>query len=382
MSRYEEIFKTLIGFDTTSCYSNMELINWVRDYLGGYGIESHLVRHESEDKANLFATIGGQGRGVALSGHTDVVPIAGQDWLSDPFSLLRGEDRYFGRGTCDMKGFIAVALSRVSDMVSQPLRTPLHFALSYDEEVGCLGAPRMIAEFGKQFIQPRVVIVGEPSNMQVVSGHKGMSHFHTRVHGIPRHSSQVHLGASSIFYACQFIGKLVEVSRGWAKDFDGSCGFEPPYSTISVGIINGGTAENIVPEHCEFFWECRTLPSDNPAEILEPIFDFQSALNDEMRVLGANGFTTESFFAPAFAADIDSAAERLVRSLTGDNQERYVSYSTEAGHFQQSGCAAVICGPGSIDQAHRQDEFVTIEQMDKCEIFMDKLVDFCRYNEI
>lgn len=386
----EELLRILIGFDTTSCYSNLEMIHWIRDYLAEYGVSSILVHDENEEKANLFATIGRDAGsvegGVALSGHTDVVPVDGQNWSSDPFQLERRGDKYYGRGTCDMKGFIAVALAKLGDMTAQNLVTPLHFAFSYDEETGCYGAPKMIARFGKDIVCPQVVIVGEPSDMQVISAHKGASHFVTEVRGLSRHTSQPHLGVNAIFYGAQLVEKLRQLSLAVAERGASNAhgkGFEPPYSSIQIGVMHGGTANNIIPELCRFFWEIRDIAGDDTDEILRPFYDLQSRLDSEMRSIDSScGVSTHVDSVPVFSEDLDSKAERLVRSLTGDNEVRYVSYSTETGQFQEAGCSAVICGPGSIDQAHRPDEFLAVAQLEKCEIFIDKLIAYCRQHRL
>lgn len=377
-----ELLETLVGFDTTSAKSNMALIDWVRTYLDGHGIASTLVPNEDGTKANLWATVGpAREGGVCLSGHTDVVPVDGQPWDTDPFTLTRKDDRLYGRGTCDMKAFPATALALLPEMLARPLARPIHFAFSYDEEVGCLGAPSMIAEIGRSLPRPSVVIIGEPTDMKVVSAHKGMWFFRTIVTGKEAHSSQTHRGVSAVMTGARLIAKLDEMAKARAAAADPDCKFVPPYTTIHVGTVQGGTAANIISRRCEFVCDVRNLPDDFPEDIQREYEAWiEAEILPEMHAVDPNthiDVTTENVV-PGLREDLDSEAETLVRQLTGDNDVTYVPYGTEAGQFQSAGMAAVVCGPGSIDQAHQPNEYVEIDQIAQCETMLRKLIDRCR----
>ncbi len=377
-----EILERLVGFDTTSAKSNMALIDYVRDYLNAHGVSSTLVPNEDGTKANLWATVGPDREGgVCLSGHTDVVPVDGQPWDTDPFTLTKKGSRYFGRGTCDMKAFPATALALLPEMVAKPLARPIHFAFSYDEEVGCLGAPRMIAEIGKSLPRPSVVIIGEPTDMKVVSAHKGMWLFRTVVTGKEAHSSQTHRGVSAVMTGARLIAKLDEMAKARAAAADPDCKFVPPYSTIHVGLVSGGTAANIISRRCEFVCDIRNLPDDFPEDIQKEFEDWiATEILPEMHAVDPTTtvtVTTENAVT-GLREDRESEAEQLVRQLTGDNDTTYVPYGTEAGQFQEAGMAAVVCGPGSIDQAHQPNEFVEESQVAACETMLRKLIDRCR----
>ncbi|MEQ8829035.1 MAG: acetylornithine deacetylase [Alphaproteobacteria bacterium] len=377
-----ELLETLVGFDTTSAKSNMALIDWVRTYLDGHGIASTLVPNEDGTKANLWATVGpAREGGVCLSGHTDVVPVDGQPWDTDPFTLTRKGERLYGRGTCDMKAFPATALALLPEMLARPLTRPIHFAFSYDEEVGCLGAPSMIAEIGRSLPRPSVVIIGEPTDMKVVSAHKGMWFFRTIVTGKEAHSSQTHRGVSAVMTGARLIAKLDEMAKARAAAADPDCKFVPPYTTIHVGTVQGGTAANIISRRCEFVCDVRNLPDDFPEDIQREYEAWiETEILPEMHAVDPNtriDVTTENVV-PGLREDLDSEAETLVRQLTGDNDVSYVPYGTEAGQFQSAGMAAVVCGPGSIDQAHQPNEYVEIDQIAQCETMLRKLIDRCR----
>lgn len=378
-----ELLEKLVGFDTVSSKSNMELIRFVQDRLAAHGVEATLIPNEDGGKANLWATIGPvQPGGVCLSGHTDVVPVEGQPWDTDPFTLTdKGDGKLYGRGTCDMKAFPATALALLPEMLAKPLKRPIHFAFSYDEEVNCLGAPKMIAEIGKSLPLPSVVIIGEPSDMKIVSAHKGSWGMRVAVTGKEAHSSQTHRGVSAVMNACRMVAKLDEMARARAANPKPETGFDPPYSTIHVGMINGGTAHNIISRHCEFGVDIRFLPEDFAEDIIDEFKDWCAReIEPAMKAVDpATGVEIEiSSRVPGLAHREDSEAEALVRSITGDNETRCVSYCTEGGQFQQAGMAVVICGPGSIDQAHKPNEYVARDQVDQCEAFMRKLIERCR----
>jgi acetylornithine deacetylase len=377
-----EMLETLIGFDTTSAKSNLDLIRFVQTYLADHGIDSTLVHNKDKSKANLWATVGPkQPGGVCLSGHTDVVPVAGQPWDTDPFQMIKKGSRYYGRGTCDMKAFPATALALLPEMLARPLVRPIHFALSYDEEVGCLGAPDMIHEIGKSLPKPSVVIVGEPTDMKVVSAHKGMWFFRVVVTGKEAHSSQTHRGVSAVMTGARLIAKLDEMAKARKASADPDCKFVPPYTTIHVGQVQGGTAPNIISRHCEFVCDIRNLPDDFPEDIQREFESWITAeILPEMQAIDPNAgvaVTTENVVA-GLMEDRDSEAEQLVRQITGDNDTTYVPYGTEAGQFQAAGMAVVVCGPGSIDQAHQPNEYIEEAQIHACEAMLRKLITRCQ----
>ena len=376
-----EMLARLVAFDTTSAKSNLALIEWVADYLAGYGIASRLTYDEGRTKANLYATVGPEAAGgVVLSGHTDVVPTAGQNWTSDPFALAERGGRLYGRGTADMKGFIATALALVPGMARRPLKTPIHLALSFDEEVGCLGVIHMIRDIEQALPRPRLVIVGEPTEMKVANAHKGVVAVHTRVVGREGHSSGTHRGANAIMAAAELIGFLAglaaELARRPPRPGSADDAFEPPYTTINVGTIEGGTALNIIPKDCSFDFEFRLLPRDDPETPLRELVAFaEERLLPEMRAVHpdtAIRFEELSSF-PGLDTAADAEATRLVAALTGANGTGKVSFGTEAGLFQEAGIPTVICGPGSITEAHKPDEFILLDQIAQCERFLRRL---------
>ena len=371
----------LVSFDTTSAYSNLDLIHFVRDYLAGHGVEAEILPNSDGKKANLFATVGPKRPGgVALSGHTDVVPVQGQPWDTDPFELVQKGSRLYGRGTCDMKAFSATALALVPEMVSRPLSRPLHFCLSYDEEVGCLGAPEMIAQLGEKLPKPALVVVGEPTDMRVVSAHKGMWFFRVTVTGKEAHSSQTHRGVSAVMTGARLIAKLDEMAKRLRDTADPGNRFPPPYTTIHVGTANGGTAPNIISRHFEFVCDIRNLPDDDPAALQQEFVDWYTAeILPEMHAIDPDtGIETVTENAVVgLREELGSEAEEFVRAITGDNDTTYVPYGTEAGQFQEAGMSVVVCGPGSIDQAHQPNEFIEIDQVHQCEAFLRKVIAKC-----
>jgi acetylornithine deacetylase len=376
-----EILGRLVAFDTVSANSNLALIDWVVDYLDGHGIAADLIYDEAHSKANLFATIGPAeaGGGVILSGHTDVVPVAGQNWDSDPFALSERDGKLYGRGTADMKSFIAIALALVPEFKSRPLKRPLHLALSFDEEVGCFGAPLLIAALPEGAGRPSLVIVGEPTNMAVANAHKGCHVFATSVTGLAAHSSAPQRGVNAIVAASeviQFIAGLADAARAAARP---ESGFEPPYTSFNIGTIAGGTAMNIIARECAFTWECRPLPGEDAAAIRARIDGFIAAdLLPRLRAVhpGADVTTRALASVPGLIAQPDSPAEALARQLTGANRSTVVAYGTEAGLFQGAGIPAVVCGPGSMAQGHQPNEFITLEQIAAGTEFQRRLADW------
>ena len=379
-SRYTplEMIEELVAFDTTSRNSNLELIDFVADYLDGHGIAVTRTFDDDGRKANLFASLGpDRAGGVVLSGHTDVVPVDGQAWDSDPFNVLARDDRLYGRGVADMKSFIAIALALTPEIKASGLQTPLHFALSYDEEIGCIGVDRMIAGIEAAGISPEIVIVGEPTGMKVANAHKGIYSFRTEVTGSEAHSSATHLGVNAVMIAADLIGFLSSLAEEMRGRSEPDSGFDPPFTSVHVGTVEGGTALNIIPRRCGFVWEYRLLPGADPEEIIERFEAYAMSLVPAMRaVSGDAGIRTEQRSkVPGLAVEEASPAERLVMALTGDNQAIKVSYATEAGKFQQAGASTVICGPGQIAQAHKPNEYIELSQIEACESFMRRLME-------
>ena len=373
------ILEKLVGFDTVSANSNLALIEWVVDYLEGYGVKSTLTRDAAGAKANLFATIGPSDRGgVILSGHTDVVPVAGQAWDSDPFRLTERDGHLFGRGTADMKGFIALALALAPQAVSRPLQRPLHLALSYDEEVGCLGVPALIRALPEGPARPLLAIIGEPSEMRVANAHKGIQFLRTAVTGHEAHSSAPEHGVNAITAAAEIIaeiGRLAAECRAAAKP---ESRFDPPYTSFNIGRIEGGTAVNIIARDCAFEWEFRTIPGEDDAAPRRRIEQFvERELLPRMRAgfPDADIVTETAALVPPLVPDPGSPAEVLARELTGANETTTIAFATEAGLFQMAGIPAVICGPGSIEVAHKPNEYITRDQLAAGGAFLDRLLD-------
>jgi len=378
-----QILEALIGFDTTSRHSNLALLEWVHNYLHDLGVESEYFFNQERNKANLYARLGPQGQGgVMLSGHTDVVPIDGQEWTVAPFALSEKEGRLYGRGTADMKGFIACVLASVPHFLAAPLRQPLHIALSYDEEVGCLGVPSLVQALAQREYKPRLCIVGEPTELKPVVGHKGKLAMRCAVHGAPCHSAYTPLGVNAIEYAAQLIGKLRALGDDLAQPERHDARFDPPYSTVQTGVIHGGSALNIVPEHCQFDFEMRHLPQDDPQQLLESLQDFaQQELLPRMRQVhkGSDiGFRELSRY-PGLFSSKDNPAVQLIAQLTGYNDCATVPFGTEGGLFDAIGIATVVCGPGSMDQGHKADEFMTVAQLHACDALLIKLRDWMSF---
>ena len=371
-----ELLATLVGSDTTSSESNLALIGFVEDYFKSHGIGSLRVSSPDGSKADLFATIAGSGNGgIGLSGHSDCVPVEGQRWASDPFTLTVRDGKLYGRGSCDMKGFLACVLASVPLFKTRTLKEPVHLIISYDEEVGCTGVRPLIARLGKDLPRPRAIIVGEPTSMAVIDAHKRIDAYRTVVHGREAHSSLPALGVNAISAAAALVCELDRIGGAIPKK-ENDPHFEPPYSTISIGTIKGGTGGNIVPKNCEFQWQVRSLPSATPGEASRDLAAFaEKSLLPKMKQVSDEAVieTTALNSVPAFVAGNTSEAVALALKLTGTEQTRAVSYTTEAGLFEQAGCASVICGPGDIAQAHATDEFVSIEQLDACMAFLSAL---------
>ncbi|MEM9310110.1 MAG: acetylornithine deacetylase [Pseudomonadota bacterium] len=367
----------LVRHDTTSRNSNLSLVEDVEGYLAEHGVRSTRVSNSDGDKANLYFSVGPAVEGgVVLSGHTDVVPVDGQPWDTDPWIVVEKNGKLFGRGTADMKSFSAIGLSLLPDMLAAGLSRPIHFALSYDEEVGLLGAPAMIREIRDLVPKPAAVIVGEPTDMQVVDGQKGIAVFRTEITGHEAHSSQPHRGASAIMAAGRLIAKIAEMTERRRRDASEASPFTPAYTTMSVGVIEGGTAANILARRCGFTWDVRTVPGDSVDAIREE-FDMETSMVlAEMQAIAPQCRIATQTLAngPPLMPETASPAAELAHKLTGANGRHSVSYAAEAGQFQEAGFSTVICGPGSIDQAHQPNEFITLSQVAQGTRFMRNLI--------
>jgi len=375
-----DILETLIGFDTTSRNSNLALIEWVEAYLDRHGVAHRRVPNADGGKSNLLATIGPNIEGGAvLSGHTDVVPVDGQPWSSDPFKVVEREGRLYGRGTCDMKGFLALALAAVPDIAAARPQRPVHLAFSYDEEIGCLGAPAMIEVIRRELPKPAFVVVGEPTDMVAVNGHKGIANFEVTVTGREAHSSQTQQGVSAIMEAVKLMASLSELAQRLEREADAASPFTPKGATLTIGIIHGGTAGNILARECKFMFDLRCPPPLEPREVLADFFAQAQSLDAALKARAPEAGVHVEMLSnvPGFAPEPDGAAEVFARRLAGDNgPPRAVSFATEAGQFQRVGLSTILCGPGSIAQAHQPDEFVEISQMERGVAFMRRLTEW------
>ncbi|TFF42547.1 acetylornithine deacetylase [Pseudomonas sp. RIT623] len=372
----------LVGFATVSRDSNLELIAFIRDYLAGFGVASELFLNEEGTKANLFATIGPSERGgVVLSGHTDVVPVDGQAWTVAPFQLSERDGRLYGRGTADMKGFIAAVLAAVPAFLAQPLAMPVHLAFSYDEEVGCLGVRSMLAALAQRPHKPRLCLIGEPTELKPVLGHKGKLAMRCQVQGAACHSAYAPYGVNAIEYAARLIGKLAEIGDDLARPEHHDERFDPPFSTVQTGVIQGGRALNIVPEECAFDFEVRALPGFAAQVVADRLHTYAEAeLLPRMRAVNAaSAIRLQPLSAyPGLATAADSEAARLVALLSGSDDFATVAFGTEGGLFDQAGIPTVVCGPGSMEQGHKPDEFVSIEQLQGCDAMLRRLAEYLR----
>jgi acetylornithine deacetylase len=379
MQQAIDILERLISFPSVSARSNLDLIQWIRDYLAGHDIRSDLVpAPDGQPKANLWASIGPDAPGgLVLSGHTDVVPVEGQPWTSDPFTLTARGGRLHGRGTSDMKGFIALCLALVPEMLARPLRVPIHFAFSYDEELGCLGAPHLIAELGRRFRKPALAIIGEPTELRLGTRHKGCYSFETEVTGRDGHSSQTQKGANAIVAAAEIVAELARIAEELKGSQFNDANFEPPYPTLNVGRIEGGTAINIIARHCAVHWDFRATPGADPSLVLPRLEAFiANEVLPRLRHVAPEAaiVTTPRAQVPPLADEPGGAAETLVKFLTGANETVGLAVATEAGQFQAAGLSAIVCGPGSIQQAHQPDEFIERSQLEAGEAFLRKLI--------
>ena len=374
-----EMLRCLVAFPTVSRDSNLELIHYVRDLLAPHDAEIRLTHDDGRRKANLFATLGPRGEpGIVLSGHTDVVPVEGQAWDTDPFELVEKDGRLHGRGTCDMKGFLACVLAIVPEIVRRGLKTPLHLAFSYDEEVGCIGVGRLITDLQRAGIRPRSCIVGEPTEMRPVIAHKGKKSYRCTVRGLAGHSAYAPHGVNAVEYAAEAVAFLKSLARRHRDRGPYDRGFDIAHTTVHTGVIRGGTALNVIPHECAFDFEFRHLPGDDPDRLLKEFRDYVgSRLEPEMRATHpAAGFTIEPLSEiPMLDAGPESEVVALAQELAGSGEIGKVSFATEGSQFQRAGIATVVCGPGSIAQAHKPNEYVTLDQIGRCDAFLRKLAD-------
>jgi acetylornithine deacetylase len=382
MSKSRELLATLVGFDTTSRESNLHLIAFVRDYLAQFDVPCELIYNAERSKANLFATLGPADRpGIVLSGHTDVVPVDGQPWSVPPFELSEHDGKLFGRGTADMKGYIACVLAAVPDLLAKPLSMPLHIALSYDEEVGCLGVRSLLAELEQRPVKPLLCIIGEPTELKPVLGHKGKLAMRCDVHGAACHSAYAPQGVNAIEYAAELIGELGRIGTTLRAVDLQDPRFDPPFTTVQTGVISGGKALNIVPADCGFDFEVRALPAHDPLEVAQRL---QQYAKDQVlpRMQAVNPDSDISFSElsayPGLVTDEKSQAARLIAQLCGSDEFTTVAFGTEGGLFDAIGIPTVVCGPGSMDQGHKPDEFVSVAQLEACDAMLRRMMEALR----
>ncbi len=370
----------LISFPTVSRDSNLPLVDWVESYLDSHGIPAHRVYDETGEKAALFAHVGPDVEGgIVLSGHTDVVPVDGQAWDTDPWTVIEKDGKYFGRGTCDMKGFDALSIWALVEAHHRGVTRPLQLALSYDEEVGCLGAPPMIDRMVETLPKASAVIVGEPSMMNAVTAHKGGLGLNTRIKGYEVHSSLMHTGVSAIMSGARLIewANQTNAASAAAEPSPVAAMFEPTFTTVHIGTIEGGTADNITAKDCRFSVDMRVLPDESPERWREIYMEQVAGVVADMKAVHPDTAieVDTTFWVPGLRPEEDGEAERIVRQITGDNGEHVVSYGTEAGQFQERDYSVVICGPGSIEQAHQPNEFIEVAQFKAGAAFLERMLD-------
>ena len=377
-----EMLARLVAFPSVSTSSNLDIIGFCRDWLSSHGVESTLVMSPEGDKANLYASIGPKIEGgIVFSGHTDVVPVEGQNWTTDPWTLTEKNGRLYGRGAADMKGFDALVLALVPEMVKSPLKRPVHIALSYDEEIACRGAPFMVEAMARTIPSPSAVIVGEPTRHAVVTGHKASVQLRTQVTGYAVHSSRIDQGVSAVMNAARLIAWHEDVMEENRRRADPANPFEPPYTTLHCGMVAGGNAANVVSSSAWFFSDIRAIPTESPRDYLERYQAYiREVVEPRMRAIRPETGVSVELIAevPGLRPETDGEAERLMRRITGDNGTHVVSYGTEAGLFQRVGWSTVVCGPGDIAQAHQPDEYIEISELEAGERMLRRVIgDLC-----
>lgn len=372
-----ELAQTLVRMNTVSHHSNLELIHFIRDHLAKLGVKSRLTYNDDKTKANLFATLGeGKPAGVILSGHTDTVPWDGQDWTTDPLSALVKDGNLYGRGSADMKAFIGIAVSHAEQFLNSDAPFAIHLAFSYEEEIGCFGVKELIADLRDANIKPLACIVGEPTSMVPAIAHKGVYRYKCCVRGKEAHSSLTPHSVNAIEMAARVVGRVRDMAEDFEKNEPRFEGFDVPFSTTSVGQFHGGIADNVVPRDAEFRYEFRDLPTANAAQMQSEVVAYAKSLEPAMKkVAPAAGFEFETICEiPSFLGSKDDPVTRLAQELSGEKKTTLVAFGTEAGLFKNAGISTVVCGPGSIQQAHQPDEYVSLEQLARCEAFMQGLV--------
>jgi acetylornithine deacetylase len=372
-----EILSDLIGFPTVSADSNLALIDYTADYLGRLGASVHTFRDPDGTKANLFATIGPEvDGGIVLSGHSDVVPVTDQAWSSDPFDMRTADGRVYGRGTCDMKGFIATTLAMAPHYAAAELKRPVHFAFTYDEEVGCLGARALMHELALLPFKPAVCIIGEPTEMRIIEGHKGCCEYTVSFSGLEGHGSQPDLGVNAVEYAVRYVTRLMELREILKRRAPEGSRFDPPWTTVQIGRLSGGVAHNVIPGLAHLDWEMRPVQNGDADFVKREIAAYvKDDLLPAMRAISKDADISTEIIGEVDGLEPvpESEALRIVAELTGANGADLVAFGTEAGLFQKLGISTVVCGPGSIEQAHKPDEFIALDQIDQCLVMLDKL---------
>ena len=372
-----KILTDLIGFQTVSGTDNSELINYCEKILNDLGIETFKVFDDEEKRVNLFGTLKAKKnngkKSIILSGHTDVVPVS-KGWSSDPFTATIKNEKLYGRGSCDMKGFIACTLAFAPVFKESNLDRDIHFCYTFDEETACIGAPLLIKELKKRDIKNGICIIGEPTNMKIIDAHKGMNEYTVHFGGLAGHSSKPHMGVNAIEYASRYINKLLELRQELIKRAPKDCIFDPPHSTLSIGGISGGIAHNVIADKCKVEWETRPVNKADGDFVTKEIEKFVSEkLLPDMKKVFPNSYIKKEIIGEVvgFEKLDESEACEFVASITGDNSREVVSFGTEAGLFQEVGISTVVCGPGSIEQAHKIDEFIELNELKKCLNFLD-----------
>ncbi|MEX3009783.1 acetylornithine deacetylase [Hoeflea sp. TYP-13] len=377
LSAAKEILSRLVAFESVSGRPNLEMIDYIRSYLDGFGIASSISHDDTGKRANLYATVGpAVDGGVVLNGHTDVVPVTGQNWTSDPFALAERNGRLYGRGAVDMKGFLACMLAMVPVFKAQDLNQPIHISFCFDEEIGGFGAPILVDDIESKPMRPRAAIIGEPTSMKLITGHKAGLELRTEITGLEAHASNPTKGSNAVETAALYIARILETGRRMAANPVVNSPFDPPFCTVNVGRIEGGAARNITAGSCSFDWEIRPVPGEDPHAILAEITSYaDAALLPSMQKTAPHAriLTIVEAEVPALNADENSDAVSLIRELTGLNSGSVVAFGTDGGHFERAGISTVVFGPGSIDQAHKPDEYVEISQIEQCLSFMHKL---------